>query len=59
MLKGAQNPKQMLEQQFQNNPLYKQMEEISKEYGGDYNKAFQETAKKNGIDPQIILSMLK
>lgn len=44
--------------QIQNHPLYAKAKEIADRFGGDWNRAFQETAKSVGIDPNQITSML-
>ena len=59
MVQNAQNPQAMLNQIMQSNPQMQQVMSIVNQYGGDANKAFYETAKQNGIDPQEILNMLK
>ena len=55
MLKNVNNPQAMLSQMMQNNPNFKQIEskvnDIAKQYGGDYEKATKETLKQMGIDP--------
>lgn len=40
-------------------PLYPQAEQIAAQYGGDWNRAFEETAKANGIDPQQIVGIMR
>lgn len=40
-------------------PLYQQAASIAARYDGDWMKAFTETAKENGIDPNMILSTIK
>ena len=59
MLKTANNPQAMLNQMMQSNPNYKQIQEIGQKYGGNYEKAFRETAKQMGIDPDEFLNSLK
>lgn len=59
MVKTANNPQAMVSQIMQNNPNYKKIQEIGKQYNGDYEKAFYETAKKMGIDPEEFLNNLK
>ena len=45
--------------QLQNHPLYPKAKEVADRYGGDWNRAFVEVAKQNGIDPNQITSMLR
>ena len=40
-------------------PLYPQAEQIAAQYGGDWNRAFEETAKANGIDPNQIVGIMR
>lgn len=69
---GAGTPDQMLKavsalqaatggnnNELVNHPLYKQASEIAARYNGDWMKAFTETAKANGIDPNMILSTMR
>lgn len=59
MIKSANNPQAMVNQLIQNNPNYSKIQEIGKQYNGDYQKAFYEEAKKMGIDPNEFLNGLK
>ena len=59
MVRSAQNPKAMINQLMMTNPQMKQVMEIVKQYGGDPMRAFTETARENGMDPEEILGMLK
>lgn len=59
MVKSAGNPQLMLSQIMQMNPQMKQVMEIIQEYGGDANKAFYDIARRNGIDPDEIINMMK
>jgi len=45
--------------QLRKHPLYSQAEQIAAQYGGDWNLAFVETAKKNGIDPNKIIEVAR
>ena len=45
--------------QLQSHPLYQQAKQIADQYGGDWNRAFEETAKKNGIDPNQIRTLMR
>ena len=44
---------------LKSHPLYAQAEQIAAQYGGDWNRAFTETAKANGIDPQQIVGIMR
>ena len=48
---------------MQNNPNFKQAQEqvneLAKQYGGDYQKAFYAKAKEMGIDPEQFLNGFK
>ena len=59
MVKTANNPTAMVNQMMQNNPNFKKVQEIGQQYGGDYKRAFEETAKQMGIDPEDFLNNLK
>lgn len=58
-LRNANNPQAMLTQMAQQNPNIKQLLEIGKQYNGDYNKAFEDIARKNGYNPQDIRNMCR
>ena len=57
MVKASQNPQAMLNQLIINNPSYKQAMDIVNQYGGDVNKALNETVSQMGIDPKEIMSL--
>jgi len=59
MLKTANNPQAMINQMMQSNPNYKQIQELGQKYNGDYERAFRETAKQMGIDPNEFINSLK
>lgn len=59
MVRTAQNPQAMINQLMINNPNMKQAMEIVQKYGGDAGRAFRETARENGIDPDEIMGMMK
>ena len=59
MIKASGNPQLMLNQIMQTSPQLRHVMEIIQQYGGDANKAFQDIAQKNGINPQEILDLLK
>lgn len=50
---------QDLERLLAGNPLLEQVKAIGAQYGGDYAKAFTETAKQAGISPDTVLNQLK
>ena len=55
----SQNPQAMLNQMVMNNPKLKNVMDIVNQYGGDPNKALEETAKQYGITPNDIFDLLK
>ena len=57
MVKASQNPQAMLNQLITNNPSYKQAMDIVNQYGGDVNKALNETVSQMGIDPKEIMNL--
>lgn len=59
MLRSANNPQAMLSQMMQNNPNFQKVQELGKQYNGDYEKAFRETAKQMGIDPDEFINNMK
>ena len=59
MVRAAQNPQAMINQMMMNNPNMKRVMQIVNQYGGDANRAFQEMAQQNGINPQEIMDMMK
>ena len=63
MMEAIQNPGQIAQgavmAQLQNHPFYAQAKTLADRYGGDWNRAFEETAKQNGIDPNQIKQMLR
>ena len=59
MVKSANNPQEVINQLMQNNPNFKKVQEIGKQYNGDYEKAFKETAKQMGIDPDEFVNNMK
>ena len=54
---GAVNAAMM--EKLKSHPLYAQASQIAAQYGGDWNRAFEETAKANGIDPQQIVGIMR
>lgn len=54
---GAVNSAVM--EKLKSHPLYAQAEQIAAQYGGDWNRAFEETAKANGIDPRQIVGIMR
>lgn len=63
MLGVIQNPASAVNsavmEKLKQHPLYAQAEQIAAQYGGDWNRAFEETAKANGIDPQQIIGIMR
>ena len=63
MLSVIQNPASAVNsavmEKLKSHPLYAQAEQIAAQYGGDWNRAFEETAKANGIDPQQIIGIMR
>lgn len=59
LLRGAQNPAGLLQVLMSNNPQYAEVMKLVNQYGGDPKKAFYETAKARGVDPNSILEMLR
>lgn len=63
MMEAIRNPWQVAQgavmAQLQNHPFYTQAKTLADRYGGDWNRAFEETAKQNGIDPNQIKQMLR
>ena len=44
---------------MQNNPNYQKIQELGKQYNGNYEQAFRNTAKQMGIDPDEFINSLK
>lgn len=63
MLGAIQNPtgvaNSAIMEKLKSHPLYPQAEQIAAQYGGDWNRAFEETAKANGVDPQQIVGIMR
>lgn len=59
MLKNANNPQAMISQLMENNPKMQQIRELIEANGGDAEKAFRNTAKQMGIDPDEFINNLK
>ena len=58
-IQAAANPQAALNAMVMSNPQMKQVMEIVNRHGGDPMKAFTETARENGMDPNEILGMLR
>ena len=60
---AAKNPGGVIQNglltQIQNHPLFSQAKAIADRFGGDWNRAFEETAKQNGMDPNQIRELLR
>lgn len=58
-----QNPggtvKATLMDQLRSHPLFSKAQQIANQFGGDWNLAFRETARQNGIDPEQITSIMR
>lgn len=59
MLKGSNNPMQMIQNMAQTNPQVKQAMDYIEQNGGDMQSAFYKLAKERGVDPNQVLNMLK
>lgn len=63
MMAAVKNPgvfaKNAVIAQIQMHPMYSQAKSLADQYGGDWNRAFEETARQNGIDPNQIRRMLR
>ena len=59
MLKGSNNPMQMIQNMAQTNPQVKQAMDYIEQNGGDIQSAFYKLAKERGVDPNQVLNMLK
>ena len=55
----AANPQAAMNSMVMNNPQMRQVMDIVNQYGGDPMRAFTETARQNGMDPEEILGMLR
>ena len=58
-IRASQNPNAMLQQLAQNNPNVADAMNLVQQYGGNPQKAFYEEARKRGIDPNQIISLLR
>ncbi len=58
-IKSSKNPNQMLQMLATKNPKVANAINLANKYGGDYQKAFYEEAKRLGINPNQILGLLK
>ena len=58
-IRYSRNPNLMLQQLMQSNPNVASTMNLVRQYGGNPQKAFYEEAKKKGVDPNQILSMLR
>lgn len=59
LLKGAKDPQAMLRSLASQNPQVQSVLDAIDKSGGDPKKAFYETAKQMGVDPNQVLNMLK
>ena len=58
-IKNSKNPNQMLQMLASKNPNVANAINLANKYGGDYQKAFYEEARRRGIDPNQIIGLLK
>lgn len=59
LLRGGGDISTILQTAAVNNPSIQQALQVAQKYGGDYNKAFQETARNAGINPDEVSDCLK
>lgn len=59
LVQSSPNPRAMFGNLMVQNPQVQNAMNIINQYGGDGQRAFYETCKQRGIDPNQILSMLK
>ncbi|MBQ9719834.1 MAG: hypothetical protein IJV64_03975, partial [Oscillospiraceae bacterium] len=53
------NPNAVIGRYANQIPIVKQLQDIGRKYGGDYDKAFREYAAQNGLDPDAIMGELR
>lgn len=58
-VRHSQNPDQMMQMLFANNPRYKDVMNYVQQNGGDARSAFYNMAAQMGVDPNSILSKLR
>ena len=58
MLKGSENPNDVLLKMSSNNPQIKQVMDLIAKSGNDPKKTFYDMCNQKGIDPNEIISML-
>lgn len=58
ILKGANNPQDMLNNMIKNNPQAQQILNEAQKYGTDPMSAFRAIAKEKGVDPDDFLHRL-
>lgn len=58
-VRHSQNPDQMMQILFANNPRYKDVMNYVQQNGGDARSAFYNMAAQMGVDPNSILSKLR
>ena len=59
MVQNSQNPQAMLSNLMAQNPQVQNTMQTISQYGGNAQRAFYETCRQRGIDPNQIISMLK
>jgi len=58
-IRASRNPNMMLQQLAQTNPNVASAFNLIQRYGGNPQTAFYEEARRRGIDPNQIISMLR
>lgn len=58
MIQNANNPQALVMQMAQRDPLMNKFVQVTNQYGGDYNKAYQELSKQSGINVGDIMRMI-
>lgn len=58
-VRHSQNPEQMMQMLFANNPQYNNVMSYIQQNGGDAKSAFYNMAAQMGVNPETILSKLR
>lgn len=58
-VRQSQNPEQLMQTMFANDPQYKNVMNYIQQNGGDARSAFYNMAAQKGVDPNLILSKLR
>ena len=59
LLKSSRNPQLFMQNMMNQNPQMKQAIDLVNQNGGDPKTAFYNLAKKQGVNPDEVLAMLK